>query len=340
MEHLRMNNQTSFITGNLGGILSGTSYRYLRAIIRLGVNPILGVFALCAAITNVSTFAKMDLRQGITQSLLVLSLSDLVFCMVNGVANSVAVLLWLGSDSIAGVSLIFLQQMCMLCVTYCVYISLVVTTTIAVVRCLGVVIPLRFREVVTARRQLAAIAVFSCLAVVTPAYHQVSIIINGGRFRQSANKLGRARNEKVFYFDTFRSTFFYTCLSTIVVSMVFLFLALKKSSEFQAVALSSNRKQNTTREFVKKEVQIIKMISMVLTIYVVCSIPYVLLSIMRQTLPEFSLSGRFRFEIDTLRMIVGVGLQLNVALNTFVYYSTNKRFKKIINANLCKLCRK
>ncbi|GFS14759.1 chemosensory receptor C [Elysia marginata] len=135
--------------------------------------------------------------------------------------------------------------MFMFAINYPLYVSLVVTTVIAIVRCLCVVSPLSFRSMVTHRRQLLVIATVSCFAVAIPAYTQVIVITFSGRVNSSQEQY--ASNEQMALLDIFMNTFSYGCLSIIIVSMIFLVFALKKSSRFQALAKSTARSDKQSK---------------------------------------------------------------------------------------------
>ncbi|KAK3777567.1 hypothetical protein RRG08_021686 [Elysia crispata] len=291
-----------------GVIIASVTYYYLNLGLRVIVNPVLAVLALCAAIINVVTFARIGLNKGINQSLFVLSLSDFVLAALLLVGNLCYILLWFRIQSMGLLSTL---KIVLWLVNYPNTSSIVVTTVIAVVRCLCVVMPLSFRSVVTDCRQLVIIAFCSCIGFSVILYCQfiMSILQTSITVRKNANVL----------FNIFRNTFFYILLLIIIVSMVFLTLALKKSAKFQIKSAANSS--------IKREAQVIKTMILILVIFVTCNIPLILLSVLRLVLPTFGSTGQYRNVEEVVDMLIALSLPLNIGLNTFVYLAYNSRFR-------------
>ncbi|KAK3772277.1 hypothetical protein RRG08_039095 [Elysia crispata] len=317
-----------------GGFLDARTYYYILMILQVFVNPILSIIMFITCLINISTFLQMDLSQGVTLNLLILSCSDTVLAIVGLTSCFGFVMLLYGHYFILGVSIQSLVYACLFTINYPMYTSLVVTTVIAIVRCLSVVMPLSFRNVATPRRQLIIIAIISLFSIGIPLYTQIRAGISAPSRNVSQGTFGGASNQQMAMFDIFRNIFFYSCLSIIITAMFFLIFALKKSSKFQALASSTKTDGKHSKTVNTRETQIVKTIIVILAIFVICNLPLNLLAIMRQTIPGFSDTGRFRLEKKVWDMIVWIGLAFNCGLNVLAYYFTNSSYRKTLNSNV------
>ncbi|GFR75186.1 chemosensory receptor A [Elysia marginata] len=300
----------------MGNAIDHVVFYYLSVGLNVVLNPVCALLAFCAGIVNIATFSQMDLSQGVNMNLLILSVSDFVLAIILVLMTFTYISFWFGIKSMP------IQQVALFgfrTINYPVTASTAVTTVIAVVRCLSVVIPLTFRSVVTVRRQIVAIALGCLIGWSVQMYNQILALAD--------IKSMISRNS----FDIFRNVFFFTCLSIIVASMVFLTIALQRSSMFQSRAASTSDSQSKTQN--RREARVMKSVILVLTIFVVCNIPLLMLSIMRLASIEFSRSGQYRSVEDLVDLIVGLGISLNASLNTFVYLFHNTQYRNIIKTS-------
>ncbi|GFR83705.1 chemosensory receptor B [Elysia marginata] len=322
-------------TGNTGsGFIDNATFTYLFITFRIVLNPAMSVLALLATIINVVTFSRMTLSQGVNQNLLILSTSDLVLAVFGVVGNSCYVLRWLGINT---TPVRFTLYILMWVVAYPVNASAAVTTIIAAVRCLSVIMPITFRTVVTPQRQVVAIALGCSISWSVPLYTHLLINVYT---KKGNNSLGIPSsseiNKQMVVFDYFRNTFFYTCFTIIILSGVFLSIALRKSSSFQASATASTT-DGQTKASSRREVQVVKTVILLLVIFVTCNLPFLFLSLLRLMVPGFSPSGKFRNEKLFVDSTVATGIHLNVGLNTFVYLKYNSKFNKILTESLSRV---
>ena len=273
--------------------------------------PVLAVLSLCAAIANVVTFARMGLNQGINQSLLILSASDLILAALLVVGSCSGALLLLDRDGHLVFKMLWIVQWL---ISYPNTSSIAVTTIIAIVRCLYVARPLSFRRILTDRRQLAIMVFCSCISFSVLLYGQLNFSILQNSFV--------VQNDAWAILDGFRNTVFYVSLIINTVSMVFLIVALKKSTRFQSKATPS--KANPSNSSIKREAQVI--IFLLLVIFVLCNLPMLMVLLFRLTWYNFH-SIDFYHMRGFINMLSGVSLPLNIGLNTFVYLAYNSRYR-------------
>ncbi|KAK3804422.1 hypothetical protein RRG08_006721 [Elysia crispata] len=146
------------------------SHVYLSEIIKHAILYLIGCVALFAGLLNIVNFARMDLSQGVNLNLLILSVSDFLVVATSISGYICSLLLASGHYFIAGIPVFQVWLLFNVMVNYPLNTSFVVTTVIAVVRCLCVTIPLSFRDIVTSCRQVIIIAVGSCTSVSVPLY--------------------------------------------------------------------------------------------------------------------------------------------------------------------------
>ncbi|KAK3781999.1 hypothetical protein RRG08_045641 [Elysia crispata] len=230
----------------------------LFEIIRSLTSVFLSCFALFTGLLNVVTFARMDLSQGVNQNLLLLSCFDVWVVATSISAYICSFLFKSGYYVIAGISMFRVWRIFLSMVNYPLNSSFVVTTVIALVRCLCVTMPLTFRDIVTPFRQLIIMAVGCCISISVPLYvhlysyfYKPQVIINSSH---TAMVDPRIRNSLIF--DLFRTSFYYTCFIVDSFSIIILSIYLKRSSVFQAASSrakpkSSGGKRLSAREAVK-----------------------------------------------------------------------------------------
>ena len=314
-----MNNTSTsanVITTGLGSIIDNVTFYYLTLVIRCLLNPVAAFMAFVFAIINVATFVQLDLSLGVNMNLLILSISDFVVAIIGVIGNVSYIFILLNMRNQAFRQILFIATEM---INYPLIASAVVTTVIAVVRCLSVVMPVSFKTSVTPCRQLLAMALGCCFGCSVLVYNQ---IVSIGVVSRAAG-----RNSQVVAFDISRNVFFMSCVAINFVTIVFLTHALKKSSKFQSTA--STVPSGQSRAFHTRNARVIKTVVLILVIFVACYTPIMSLSIMRLAVSEFLSSARYRNVKDLTEMLVGLMMSFNVALNTVVYFTYNSRFREI-----------
>ncbi|GFR97468.1 hypothetical protein ElyMa_000993700 [Elysia marginata] len=129
----------------------------------------------------------------------------------------------------------------------------------------------------------------------------------------------------------------YYYVGVITVSMCFLIFTVTKSSKFQSVATGTTRKGEKSAKAAYKEAQLIKTVIIILAIFLCCNIPVSGEAVMRQAIPGFSFFGPYKYEARVWRMVVEIGLNLNVSLNVVAYYTTNSAYRKVIRLRFAKI---
>ena len=306
-------------------------------ILNVVLTPALGLFAFSAGLINIASFARMDLSQGVNQNLLILSIVDYLVAVIGLSVYICTVLLGLGVNVIGGVSILDVLNLLLAIVNYPLNVSFVVTTVIAIVRCLCVAMPLSFKNVVTIRRQFITIVSFSFLAIFVPLFTHIyynvtskKLIIGRNSSEINVSVLNGLRMV-ARAFDLSRTFLYSTCFIVISISIVILIGALQKSSKFQTSASSASAaKGRRSKSVSSRDAQAMKVVILVLLIFFFCNLPLVMLSIYRLLFSDFLVSPRVDDHTRTLDLLVRQGTFLNVGLNTPVYFFCNSRFRTIV----------
>ncbi|GFO33894.1 FMRFamide receptor-like [Plakobranchus ocellatus] len=302
---------------------------------RLVINPVVLVWGILASIVNIIVFCKLGLGEGVTQNFLILSVADGLLCLISSVSTFHYIVYWLGLDN--GILAIHhMESLALFVFNYPLSLSLITTAVIAVVRCCCVNMPFKVRKLLTARRQLLAILLLGLLDMSVMAYTNscmrvlwhVQLPANLTYLFPVAFVESRCGENPLALYDLRRSIVFGLCFATALVSMIVLFIALRKSSRFRRLATNTSRSIEIP-EATTKEVRVVKSALLVLAVFTVCNFPLVLLSLIRQTRPEFGSDQETYF---TFMWFISQGLHFNAAFNIFIYYFSNSRYRKILKA--------
>ena len=315
-----------------------TNHVYLNEILKQTILFFIGCVALFAGLLNIVTFVRMDLSQGVNLNLLLLSVSDLWVVATSISGYICSFLQTSGHYFIAGIPLLRVWIIFNAMLNYPMNISFVVTTVIAVVRCLCVTMPLSFRDIVTSCRQAIIIVVGSCISISAPLYVHLYFHLYKAKLDNNSSEIVvvnlRVRNALIF--DMFRTTFYFTCFAINFFSMIFLSIALKRSSRFQASTVKTKQNEGEGKAFSVREAQVMKTIILLLAVFFFCNLPSIVYSTCRQIIPEFTTSRQYYNWKQVVDFSIRIGILLNAALNTPVYFVCNNRYHTLIKSTFCK----
>ncbi|GFO26211.1 chemosensory receptor b [Plakobranchus ocellatus] len=309
--------------GSLGDVVMF----YIGIILKLYVNPCLGIGGIISNIINTFIFYKMGLSDGVTQNFLILSIFDGILSICATINSLCYILLntifTRGSPTAHNLQAVLWSTL--ISWPFSQSISCITTTVIAVVRCCCVALPLQVKQVLTARRQLAAIFVFSActdgvllqvfipanLVTITDPKTNISQAVYIGQDHQTLN--------------IFTNIFLYITFVIIIVCVVILTISLNQSSKFRDKSSSSNEKSKEK----SREIRIVQTVILVALIFILCNLPTIILSIIRQITDGFSVQGHRRKFYEFFLIIMETALLLNVFVNIFIYLSFNSRYQTI-----------
>ena len=305
---------------------------YIGLILKMYVNPFLGLAGILINILNTLIFYKMGLSDGVTQNFLILSVFDGILA-VSTLVNSMSYVLMNTVFSGGGPITENLQAVfwgSVISWPFSQIVSCITTTVIAVVRCCCVAMPLRVKQVLTAQRQLIAIAFFSvCVdSVLVYVFSPTKLIrITNPVTNISQIALAGARYNLL---NIFTNIFLYITFVIVIVCLVILIFSLNRSSKFrdQSSSASSGTEKQKDKS---REIRVIQTVILVAAIFIIFNLPTIILSIVRQVTPGFSVGGHLRNLYDFFIIFMETSLLLNVVANIFIYLSFNSRYRSTLN---------
>ena len=301
---------------------------YIGFLLKLYINPFLGFSGIFINIINAAIFYKMGLTEGIAQNFFILSVSDGILA-VSSLVFSMSHILLNTSYTHGGPIAELLQTVhwiAMSCWPFSHIISFITTTVIAVVRCCCVTMPLRVKEILTARRQLCAIAVFSLIGHIVVIYCFAPITFIRMTDPMSNTTQIAIAGIRYYMVDIFTGTFLNFAFVIVVACTIILIFSLKKSSKFREKSSSASGSVEKKREK-SREIKTVQTVILVATIFIVFDLPPLILSTARLATASSSLyvGGILEFFI----LFMETGMMLNINANIFIYLGFNTRYRNI-----------
>ncbi|GFN84702.1 chemosensory receptor b [Plakobranchus ocellatus] len=242
-------------------------------------------------------------------------------------------------------------------------------------RCLCITMPFRVREIITPYRSKVFIITLFIIntASSVPFYYTTRIV---PYFDEAVNRsyLVLAFTDDRQEIDSI-SFSISVCLSVcsfvaVAVCTVILVLTLDKASKWRKSAMASNeingeeksecvqasidgnkkQEQNptsgSTNAFKKsklaasnKNKRAAKMVSIVSTTFIVCSLPNTLNQLVMALVPEYAKNGRYVNLNQTSWSVGCMAESVNASINIFMYYTMSSKYRSTIQEMLCKRCR-
>ncbi|GFS10285.1 chemosensory receptor A [Elysia marginata] len=302
-------------------------------------------FGLCSNITNLVVFLKAGVKDNVTVLLLSLAISDVVFLML--ITPSMCFLLiyaslptfsWPFDPSILK-SLMYWPA-------FTAYdLSAFISVSLGVTRCACVAMPLKFKFVFTKMRTikwvifLVVLAISLRLPVLT--IHRISYRLDPKTNISSAYMLAVNREHMSRINDILnRSVVIYLAYGTMVTCVAILVFKLHQAARVRRACTgkfpqsaspdqASDETSNQEQLLSAKDVQVVKSVVLVCTIFIVLQLPFVLVSTIRLIAPEFDNFQRLVYLFGIFSQISRTCAYLNASLNIFIYYNYNSRYRSV-----------
>ena len=330
------NRSTNSIDNGVDDIFN-VHMKYFLLVTRVCVIPLLSVWSVITGIVNSIAFCKMGLSDGVNQNFLILSVADGLQGLLASADSVVYILQWCEVED-GPIPLATLHAVFLLSYNFPLGVSIITTTVIAVVRCCCVSMPFTVQKTLTARRQLAAILVFSVanMAVQLYAVSQGTVKLGSASIHSTERALGHIfSGDVLIIWDAARVCVFVTCFCIISISMVILMVALKKSSRFQREASGTPQPAGHGGRN-RLDTLILKGVLYVLIIFTMCNILLILIALLRIIQPKLQSWRQEREEFFYLFTIRYTLCIINTSVNIFVYYFNIGRFRIIVNRLFCR----
>ena len=316
-----------------------TIYTVLSIVFKMVLTTVLGLTGMCVNAINTVVFYKMGLSDGVTQNFFILSISDGVYAIGYSTHSVSYVATVLIRTYIGYGSLEILAQTIYWGVYYTLMfpflVSMSATIVIAVVRCYCVVMPLKVKYIITARRQLAAILAASGIAVSVfgSCFSEVHLVLVDNPQTNLTTVFYKDINwhrwTGVFYF-TMSGGYFVLGASVAILSV-----GLRRAAKFRKgsnLSTAGNKKQdnthapNTKTKDNQRDARIVRVVLFTCIVFMACSVPAVLVFLLRTFVPGMSPIGKYKFSYEVLLLVTDPFSILNVTINFFIYFNFNSRY--------------
>ena len=316
--------------------ISDAALSYLGLAFKLILNPTLEVLGIAVNVINMVVFYKMGLSDGVTQNFFILSISDGLItsiALVNSVNYILQTMVYAGKN--IHVEMVHLATF--LATTFPQNLSLITTVVIAVVRCCCVAMPLRVKYLITARRQLAAILIFSACAICILLYAFTPIKVIFVHNERVNSSLPMFIELRWYAYTLFTNVFFYIGFIIVIICVIILSVSLEHSIKFReqstsTVVASPSSESVGQKKDGRKETRIVQTVVFLCVIFILCYLPAIIFSLFGEIEKEFSATGFFRNANVFFLMFVEMSLMVNANVNIVVYYLYNARYRTVFMA--------
>ncbi|GFO46666.1 chemosensory receptor c [Plakobranchus ocellatus] len=349
---MELSAQVTTLTAPAQGLITQSEFNISLDIVA-SIQIFVSVFGLIANIINIKTFLAMRaFGDGVTLTFLLLSVSDLLVCFHSAVICIGTFLVaqeskW-HSQIIGGETTrhnfpvdpiyagIFGLNMCQVFNLF----TILLTVYLAVARCLCVMYPLKFRNIITVRKTLLVSAIF----IVTSLGIRLPLITHGGVSLNFDPRINATRytfwmhpNRETIKDMLWISVDAPVCVGAqVVLSFCIVMMAkvLKAASKFRTKTSIANDSKldhsNSKQKFSPKDARIVKQLVLVSSIFIICNTPKLITFLAATVEPNFDLGRRYqKFYQISMAIVVAVDT-INSSANIFVYYFFNSKFRRIL----------
>lgn len=312
--------------------------------IAIGFRCVMCVMGMCTNFLNLNTFLKIGLKETVTISFFALAVSDFLYCTL----TSFGLVPSLMSVAERNYSLYFyLRPMVIAFFIMCVrrtfsVTSVLITTFLAIQRCLSVVLPFHVKGVFTRSRTfcfMAIIFTFSLICSMLFTFPHRTREFRNPKFNATQLTMYRLPDSDWFVFPIellFGIVINFGCQAIVLISLVVMGMWLRKSAQFRRWSTTGPRpgitwnKQNTS----SKETLALIQVSIVCAIFITMNIPFVCLGITKLLVADFGPGLAFRSFYRMFYNIVTLSELCNASLNFFVYFKYNSKFRACFSVKI------
>ncbi|GFR65470.1 chemosensory receptor A [Elysia marginata] len=299
------------------------------------------LFGLVSNTTNIAVFLKAGAKDNVTVLLLSLSVSDFVFLILISPTTVTYLLRGLPEfswpfDYNIPFSLLYWHA-------YTAYdISGFTSVSLGLMRCACVAMPLKFKVVFTRSRTVKWVMFLVVLAV--------SLRIPVLTVNRIAWRTDPSTNKTVAYLNMVnrlymisindilnRSIIINLSYGIMVICVVVLTFNLYQAAKMRRDCLKTSQTSDQ-KGLSSKDLQVVKSVVLVCTIFVLFQLPALFVSTIRRILPEFDDGKDLVYLFGILSQINLTCTYLNASVNIFVYYNYNSKYRAIFRSIVC--CKK
>ncbi|KAK6989556.1 hypothetical protein BgiMline_012785 [Biomphalaria glabrata] len=301
---------------------------------------VLAMFSIVGNVLSVKTFILMGLEDGMTITFFVLSITELIFCIfVIGMSfgflfHCFEVLHPLVTFSVDPYGLmVYLGNICVIA-----HMSIqVITTFLAVARCMCVVKPIHFKNAFTIRRCISLLVfvwafslasylpLFASMAIFTQ--HDPNINVTRPALWLSPNR----QLVKDIIWTTADTTIPFCTEIIVIICLMIMADGLRRAAKFRMSTsnVSKTLDHRASQKLSGKELLIIKQVALISGFYLLTNTPKVVTNIFFLVEPQFTLGGQY----NDLYLVISLPRKLietlNCSISFPVYFKCNPKFKSL-----------
>ncbi|GFR85513.1 chemosensory receptor A [Elysia marginata] len=303
------------------------------------LGPGIILFGLISNITNIVVFFKTGARDNVTILLLSLAMSDILFLLLISPSACGYVIRALHASHAWPFDRYILYYLLYWPAFTAYDISAFISVSLAAMRCACVAMPLKFKSLFTRTRTvkwvmfLVVLAVLLRIPVLT--IYRISWRLDpstniSSPYLEAVNNVHMSRINDILN----RGIVIYVAYITMVTCVVVLTFKLYQASMVRRLYTATSHQWSTEtpgkpddQGLSSKDVQVIKSVVLVCTIFILSQLPFLLSSTTRLITPEFDNGRQFVYLFAMFSQINRICSYLNASLNIFVYYNCNSRFR-------------
>ncbi|XP_013080159.2 neurotensin receptor type 2-like [Biomphalaria glabrata] len=333
---------------------------------------IFGVITFAGCLGNavtIATYLSMKLKDGVTISFLGLAISDFLY-VITMLAHLISLGLytlerkssfkiWFPFDPF-GIYVFFSN------IGVLIYlITIMATTFIAIIRCLCVSMPLQFRNLLTRRRSIWCITIFSLVSVVSylpillnmTMQRSFDANINTTRYRLWVSPYREEIKMAIWISRDVLVTFITEVI--VIVCVVVMTKKLQAAAKFrnktakysvrptlspvavagiQATSLVRDSKiativncepsETQSNKLSSKDFSVVRQVVLISSVYIVCNMPKIVIDLAVLFVPDLALGRPYQNVYITVLGIMELLQVFNSSFNIFIYFKYNSKFRK------------
>lgn len=328
-----MDNVTLF-TQRQSHLVSNETLQRFQTILSV-FRCVISVMGLCTNVLNLNTFIKVGLDETVTISFFALAVSDFFYCSL----ATVGLVPLLMSIAERNYSLYFylppnIVAFYIVCVRRIFSVtSVLITTFLAIQRCLCVVLPFQVKSVFTRFRTFCFVAIIFTFSLIC---HTLYIFPH--RIREfHSHKHNATQLEWYLIPDSDQFVFpmavligvamNFGCQAVVLVSLVVMGIGLRRSLRFRKSVTIDARTNETKTKETPKEIQALIQVSIVSGIFFTMNLPYIGFGITNLLVEDFGLGLAWRNFHRMFHNIMTMSELCNASVNFFVYFKCNSKFR-------------
>ncbi|KAK6986958.1 hypothetical protein BgiMline_016630 [Biomphalaria glabrata] len=301
---------------------------------------ITSILSITGTTISIKTFCLMGLDDGMTFTFFVLSITELaysVFCLAMSVASVFHCVELTAPKTLFIIDpfslLIYFANICVM-----VHMSIqVITTFLAVARCLCVVKPIHFKNAFTKRRCVALLIFVWAFSLVSyaPLFASMSIVPQfDPRINVSRPSLWLSPNRRLVkdIIWTIEDATIPFCTEIIVIVCVIIMAdGLRRAAKFRMAASNASNAPgfHASQKVGGKELLIIRQVALISAFYILTNTPKVASNLYGVVVPQYTLGGQYNniyLVVFAFRKLIET---LNCCVSFPVYFQCNPKFRSL-----------